>query len=736
MSVKTRKKRIKAAANASNEVTQMRSRLAAFMGYSHSGNRDLYEVFGYPRDVRTEELFTMYFRNDIANRIIRAFPAATWRDKPIVRDEAGSSSEKEGKDYSPFVDAVEQLFERMHILSILERADRLSTIGRFGTLMLGFQDGAQLSLPLDTARKSKLLYLQPYSELGSLISQWETNTQSERYCKPSRYTLNRTPIESGAVNPVPASSLAVHHSRVLHLAEVVDQDEVYGVPRLMPIYNRLKDLEKVVGGNAETFWLNANRGLALFADKESVLGDEDKDAIRSQADEFQHQLRRVLVGQGMTAQVLGSDVADCGPVATVLLDLIAGTAGIPKRILMGSERGELASSQDENNWATRIYERRENYVTPFILRPLVNLLISTGNLPQPKGQWWVEWPQDGLSENALADLAIKKTQALTTYANSPGAELIMPKQEFRKDILGLSPDSEYEPSAEEPLPEDDAANPFMLKDKNPQQEGALEKNYDDNQPRDGEGQWSESGAGIGGGAPSSKKKKSSTATGVALREGVKKPKSKKALRDPNSYAEEGDSSLTGNNSGKGAADLANKSLSSPLTDIEKESISEYAKSGHFYNKQLRAGNDKFEYKGIDGKTGTWDRSVEALKHLDNSFARASLARNVDAYRVVDNDFYSELEKHVGGTFTDKAFVSTTASTAYAEAYAQDFMMLKGETIKGVKRVTVKMPRGSKALPIAHVDKGWEKQSEVLINRGSSFSVSRGNDGGIILTLKG
>src|ERR1044072_8250617 len=123
--------------------------------------------------------------------------------------------------------------------------------------------------------------------------------------------------------------MQVHWSRTIHISEFLDDNDVIGVPRLLPIFNNLKDLEKVVGGSAETFWLNANRGLALWADKEANLSEADIATMKKQAEEFEHQLRRSLVGAGMTAQVLGSDPPDPKPNVETLLDLIPGGCGVP-----------------------------------------------------------------------------------------------------------------------------------------------------------------------------------------------------------------------------------------------------------------------------------------------------------------------------------------------------------------------------------------------------------------------
>lgn len=422
----------------------LRRALATALGVTHGGRRNTYEVFGYPSTVDSRLLLDTYRRDPMANRIIRAFSQATWREDPVFSDKDGASGNEEEEGFSPFVKAVQDLIEKHSVISALERADRLSSIGRFGILLCGFQDGKPLDQPLEDGHHP-LLYLQPYGDPTVSIHQFETDQQSPRYGLPLFYTINQAASADG-MKSVPMSSVSrIHYSRVIHLAEFLDEDSVYSTPRLLPVFNRLLDLDKVVGGSAETFFLTADRGIAVWADKEAQLTEDDITTMETKIEEFRNQMRRVLVGTGMQAQVLGSEDPDPGPNAEKLLDLIAGGVGIPKRILIGTERGELSSVQDENNWSARITERRRTYAMGRIVRPFITLMIRTGNLPEPTGMWWAEW-QDGssLSVEQEANVANVRATALATYANSPTAAMIVPPQEFRSEFLGLEPESEYE----------------------------------------------------------------------------------------------------------------------------------------------------------------------------------------------------------------------------------------------------------------------------------------------------
>ena len=138
---------------------------------------------------------------------------------------------------------------------------------------------------------------------------------------------------------------------------------------------------------------------------------------------------------------LEGKVADpSGPLEGVL-NLIAGATGIPKRILLGSERGELASSQDEGNWVARIEERQQKFAEPLILRAFVDRLVWLGALPEPGSEGFkVEWPSlFAKSDEERANIAMRVATAIQRYSQVSGqpVDQIMTTEEFRERVLGL-----------------------------------------------------------------------------------------------------------------------------------------------------------------------------------------------------------------------------------------------------------------------------------------------------------
>src|SRR5678815_446086 len=92
---------------------------------------------------------------------------------------------------------------------------------------------------------------------------------------------------------------------------------------------------------------------------------------------------------------------------SAIITQIAGAKAIPKRILTGSEMGELASSQDRDNWKDQVQGRQTGYAGPYIVRPLVDRLVKYGYLPPPKEgplAYEVRWPHiETLTEKEKVD---------------------------------------------------------------------------------------------------------------------------------------------------------------------------------------------------------------------------------------------------------------------------------------------------------------------------------------------
>lgn len=328
--------------------------------------RDLQTQLGYAPKIATAQYRARYERGGIAERIVEAAPRGTW---------VGGIDVQETDDpdvVTEFETELEDLFEAHGMWSRLLRVDILAGIGRYGILILGAE--GEMSEALEKINGPEgLLYVTPLAEDRALVGDYVKDPLDPRYGKPLYYQC--TLSEDG-------TQKRVHYTRVVHVAEGSLESDVIGRPRLRAVWNYLDDLDKVVGGGAEAAWKRMDPGMQLDIDPEIMLDQKEETALSDMIDEYVHGLRRVVQTRGAKMQILSAGVSPFGANSDSLLDLIAGTTGIPKRILIGSERGELASTQDRSNWSDRITERRMEFAEP-LCRELIDRLINLGALPEP-----------------------------------------------------------------------------------------------------------------------------------------------------------------------------------------------------------------------------------------------------------------------------------------------------------------------------------------------------------------
>ena len=411
-----------------------RAQLQSAMGMSYNGRRDLYSALGYPKsdEIKYQDYVAKYLREGIAGAVINRPAKATWRG-PV------SVTEKTEMEKSPFENSYQELENTIQLKSKFLRADKLSGIGTYSVLMLGLSDVNQVEdfrQPVIPSNNLNLLYVKPFGQENAVIHLFDNNPSSERFGLPEIYQITIT-------NPATRASsvLYVHHSRALHITRELLENEVEGVPTLKRIYNRLMDLEKLVGGSAEMFWRGARPGMQSKVDQDYSLGPEERQKLEEQLDEYDHDLRRFFVAKGVNIESLQQQVADPSNHFDIQLQVISSETGIPKRILSGSERGEMASTQDRTAWLEMIQDRREEFAEPAIIRKFVDKLVMYKVMPKPNGgDYVVDWKDlFAPSEKEQAEVGGIRADALKAYAQSTASQYLT-FEKFAKHFLGLSQD--------------------------------------------------------------------------------------------------------------------------------------------------------------------------------------------------------------------------------------------------------------------------------------------------------
>lgn len=457
-----------------------------------SQGRDIDKECGHPDIITIDMLKDAYQRGDIAARIVEIYPQETWQEDPEVY-------ESEDNDKTVFEAAWDKISKEFNIYSVLQRADVLSGIGRYGVVLIGIDDGKTLDQPVEgigetgqvmstalsgtdvvplfqstppatlvaapvlpprpatittappvvptiPTPKRKIIYLRTFDESEVTVRTIQADPKNPRFGQPVLYTIKFA--DAALTNPdgtsIQTVNTVVHWSRVIHICDNRTSSDVFGMPRLERVFNRLVDLKKIMGGAGEMFWRGGFPGLSI--ETQPVTNDEqiefDRKATEEQIAQYQKGMRRYLALVGMTAKSLAPQIADPTPSMHAQIRMIAIAWAVPWRILMGAEVGQLASQQDITAWNKRVSRRQSSYITPYIILPFVKRLIMMGVLPPVADdtEIQVDWADTHtVTETDKATVAEKRTNAITKYVQG-GGDLVMSPFHFLTLVLDYSDD--------------------------------------------------------------------------------------------------------------------------------------------------------------------------------------------------------------------------------------------------------------------------------------------------------
>lgn len=424
---RTKSNKIQTLGQISGSITG-RAALASYLGIQYSGDRNLYQALGYKTTICFKDYEAKYKRLDIAKAIIDRPAKATWAGDIMAVD----TSEVED---TTFEKAYLQLSKDLKLKSIYYRADRLSSIGEYGVIILGLDDiQSQEDYMEPVQGKRKLLYLKVANQGNACIEKYEEDPKNPRYGHPLIYKVTISNSDSGS-----SVDIQVHYSRIIHIVPDPVDSEIIGEPILKPVYNRLDDLEKLIGGDAEMFWRGARPGYSGKLDKDYQMTTETKEDLQNQIDEYENNLRRILINEGVDYTPLTQDISDPKNHVDIQIQMISAETGIPKRILTGSERGELSSQQDRDEWNVYVSNRREEYAENTIIRPFIDICIKYGILPKPeKDMYFIKWSDlFAPSDKEASEVGRIRATALKEYSSQPSSQMIIPPKAFFELFLGL-----------------------------------------------------------------------------------------------------------------------------------------------------------------------------------------------------------------------------------------------------------------------------------------------------------
>jgi hypothetical protein len=464
--------------------------------------RDIDAECGYKSisEIAPEDYRLMYDSEAIAARVVEILPKECWKATPMVYEE------EDPEKVTPFEVSWDQLGKGLRgeswckqekgspVWAYLKRADILSGIGHYGVILLGIDDGRDLSEPVagvsetgelagtkrngrpivrdvageipitsnlsqgnpptaqKPATKRKLLYMRVFDESLAKVAEYETGDNNPRNGLPKYYniTLNDPSNQQEGMG-LSTATKKVHWHRVIHVADNLGSSETMGVPRMQQVWRNLSNLVKLYGGSAEMYWRGAFPGLSIETQPQLGGGGTterlsiDAKATRAEIANYQNGLQRALLLMGLTAKSLAPQVVDPTPQIDAQITAICIVKAVPKRIFMGSERGELSSAQDEKDWADDLTGRRETYLTPHLIRLFADRGIMLGYLAEPgEDGYKVEWPDvESMTSLEQAQVAVTKTEALAKYV-SGNVMLVMPPVDWYTRVFGMTEEEAIE----------------------------------------------------------------------------------------------------------------------------------------------------------------------------------------------------------------------------------------------------------------------------------------------------
>lgn len=431
-----------------------RSLQAMFPGYFFGAQKHNHAAdFGYPDQVTFPLAFDAYCRNPLARAAVNKTVGKTWEDQPYLQEFQRDGTEGGDQGETKIEADIRQRFADLRVWQHLAECDRRGLVGAYSGLILRLADGRQFKEPVERVPGGLegLVEVIPAWEGQLTVSQWDTDERSKTYGQPLMFQF----AESAVGQQQQPRQFEIHPDRLI----IWSQDgTLNGRSALEPGYNALLDMEKIRGGGGEGFWKNAKSGLSLEIDKDAkveniaqamgVQPHDVVDKIDEQVEGFNKGFDKSLLLQGIKATPMQVNLPSPEHFFAVAAQSFAASFSIPMKVLIGSQTGERASTEDSEEWAKVNMARRINQAIPSIMG-FVNRLERFGILPAK--DWFLSWTD--LTESSMGE-KIDRAVKMADVNQKMGAELVFTGDDIRAAV-GMEPLSDADKFPDDG--EDDAA---------------------------------------------------------------------------------------------------------------------------------------------------------------------------------------------------------------------------------------------------------------------------------------
>jgi hypothetical protein len=431
--------------------TVSRSLATMFPGFFATAKHNHYSDFGYPDVVTFDLAYHAYCRIGIGRAGVDKTVDKTWQDTPWLQEFARDDGDDTPE--TPTEKEVRERFAELRVWQNLATADRRGMVGRYAGVILRLADNKRFDQPVGRVPGGLdgLVEVIPAWEGQLTVSQWDTDETSETYGQPKMFQFQEAAVDKQTSQP---RQFNVHPDRVIIWSET---GTVHGSSALEPGYNSLLDLEKIRGAGGEGFWKNAKAGLSLEIDKDAKIADmaramgvpetEVVDRMDEQVESFNKGFDKAILLQGIKATPIPVTLPSPEHFFAIALQDFAASLSIPLKILVGSQTGERASTEDAEEWAKTIMSRRTDETIPNIMA-VVRRLVRFSILKE--ADWHLDWTD--LTESSPSEkVALADKMADVNVKMKDTGEFVFTPEELR-GVTGREPladDEKYREPADE-----------------------------------------------------------------------------------------------------------------------------------------------------------------------------------------------------------------------------------------------------------------------------------------------
>lgn len=386
--------------------------------------------YGFPDLISADMLESMWRRGGVAYGAVSKLVGNCWKTNPTVVE---GGEENTTTDESKMEGEFAKLAKDLRLWKAFRRADELRLVRRYSALILFYADDLKdwekpvpPNKPLVEVRAVSSKALTPGAQgLDGRVESWvyqETNRQGQV-----------------------VGQKTIHPDRIFILGDAAPD----ALGWLEPVYNDLVSLEKLCGGGGESFLKNASRQLSIEFEKDvdlaglaqmyGVPASELHEVFQDVARDMNRGNDVVMALQGGKVTPITSTVPDPSPIYNTNLQNIAAGVDIPAKIIVGSQTGERASTEDRQYFNARCQSRRLGELTDEI-QDFIAKIAKAGVFKAPE-EITIAW--DDLNESTAGEkLANAKIMAeINEKAIDPAS------QPFHRDEIRV--EAGFEPEGED-----------------------------------------------------------------------------------------------------------------------------------------------------------------------------------------------------------------------------------------------------------------------------------------------